>query len=283
MSGDHLTARQTSVTTLAQHPLTDTDSPALYYRSTVTTPTWNDREAASTIWLPRCGKTGCYLNDVRVQPYQAAHSTTSTGVTVECVFTTTTNGFNFFGGLWGRDIVYYNGPYAYQIGISYTGTNDSISDTTARAYPRVSDIGQDRIDSRTVHSRPVLNDGLPHHLCLTHAGSPTLTGAVKLYVDGTLVETCTLKTGCEMFGLEANNFNAGVEAYFTQPAGSISHACLTPLVLPVSEIQARANLVNKGTGSRLTDQGTVLAWDASTGTWIPAKASASAAWLPVSV
>ena len=264
MAGDHLSARQTSYQVLAQHRLT-LDGGDLYDRADVTTPTWPQREAASTIELPRQGKTGCYLSDVSLMPYQAQHYDTTTGVTVECVFATTTNYFNSFGGLWERSITYYAGPYAFYIGINYGAVNDSISDTTGRALARVFDVGQDRIASRTVYSRPVITDGVPHHLALTHAGSPTLTNAVKTYVDGVLVETCTLKTGCEMFTLEANCFNAGVTAYFTQPEGSISHACLTPQVLPQSEILARANLVSTTSGLNTTAQ--LLAWNSAQSRW----------------
>lgn len=280
MTADHLTARQQSVPTLAQHPLTDTDV-GLFYRSPAGSTPWDTREASSTIRLPRMGRAGCYLSDVRAQPPQAQHYSPATGVTLECVFATTTSGFNFSGGLWGRDVVYYNGPYAFFIGICYTETNDNIAGTTARAYARVADVGQDHIASRTVHSRPVINDGLAHHLCLTHAGSPTLTNAVKLYVDGTLVETSTLKSGCEMFNLEANYLNAGVEAYFTQPEGAISHVCLTPQVLSAEEIAARANLVKPT--STLNTTAEVMVWSSAQNQWIPNVKGYDrfAGWYPV--
>lgn len=279
MAGDHLSARQNAVPVLAQHRLT-LDGGDLYDRADVTTPTWPQREAASTIQLPRHGKTGCYLSDVSLMPYQAQHYDTTTGVTVECVFATTTNYFNLFGGLWERSITYYLGPYSFYIGINYGAVNDSISDTTGRALARVYDVGQDRIASRTVHSRPVITDGVQHHMALTHAGSPTLTNAVKLYVDGVLVETCTLKSGAAMFTLEANCFNAGVTAYFTQPEGSISHACLTPQVLPQSEILARANLVSTTSGLNTTAQ--LLAWNSAQSRWeTRVMAYSGTAWKPV--
>ncbi len=279
MAGDHLSARQNAVPVLAQHRLT-LDGGDLYDRADVTTPTWPQREAASTIQLPRQGKTGCYLSDVSLMPYQAQHYDTTTGVTVECVFATTTNNFNFLGGLWERSITYYLGPYSFYIGINYGAVNDSISDTAGRALARVYDVGQDRIASRTVHSRPVITDGAQHHLALTHAGSPTLTNAVKLYVDGVLVETCTLKSGAAMFTLEANCFNAGVTAYFTQPEGSISHACLTPQVLPQAEILARANLVQSTSGLNTSAQ--LLAWNSAASRWeTRVMGYAGTAWKPV--
>lgn len=265
MAGDHLAARQAAYATLARHSLTDTDSPGLYYRSTVTSPTWNEREAASRIYLPRMGRAGVYLSDVAVQPYQAPHATVSTGVTLECVFSTTSTGYNFFGGEWIRGITAYRGPYAFSIAISYRGLNDSVGDTQGRAFPEVADIGQDRIASRTVHSRRVISDGVPHHIAMTHAGYPTLANAVRMYVDGVLTETCTLKSGCEMFALEPNCLFAGVEAYFTQPEGSVSHVCLTPQVLGEAEIRLRAGLVS---GAVLPDCGSHLTW---TGTrWVAA-------------
>ncbi len=94
--------------------------------------------------------------------------------------------------------------------------------------------------------------------------SAEVVAAVDL-CEPDLTETCTLKSGCEMFALEPNCLSVGVEAYFTQPEGSVSHVCLTPQVLGEAEIRLRAGLVS---GAVLPDCGSHLTW---TGTrWVAA-------------
>lgn len=280
MSGDHLTSRQinSGYVVLGQHPLTDV-STGLYSKSTATS--WADQQNISRIWLPRCGKVGVHLIDrtsgktLRVVDDNTA-VTASYGLTLECVAVTSSSNYNFFGGVWGRDISGIWGSYAYNVRFMLTPVNDNIADTQGRAVGITGDIGGTRILSTTVHSRPVISDGLPHHLVITHEGTGTVS-VMKLYVDGVNTETYTLTAA--LSNLDANGLVAGVDDYFTGFDGSISHLCLTRGVLPLSEIQARANLVNKGTGSRFTDQGKYMVWDATNSTWVPMpKSYQTSAW-----
>lgn len=291
MTADHLTERQTNsgYTVLGQHPLTDSSS-GVYSRSTATS--WTAQNAASKIQLPRCGLVGTYLIDLttaktlRVVDDNSAFSAGTYGITLECVASTTTTGYNFFGGPWGRTICVVWGAYGYNITITLYPVNDAIGDTTGRAIISTSDVGGTRISSRTVHSRPVISDGLPHHLALTHAATGT-SNVIKLYVDGVNTETVTT-TGA-LADLSANTLQVGVDDYFTGFDGSVSHLCLTQDVLSTDEIEARAQLVNGVSGPVLTDQGAVMAWDSSRNAWVPTTTGyatfdwhpASAGWYPV--
>ena len=281
MTGDHLAARQAAYTTLMRHSLTDLSS-GIYSREDNGSYDWAAATAASKIWLPRCGKVGTQFYDVGLHPNQSENSTTSSGFTMECVYLNTNTNYNFFGGIWARWPMHYygndSGQYALRYGLELYPLNDSISDTSGRIRALVSDVGGDWLSSRTIHSRVAVSDGLPHHICMTHAGSPTLTDAVKVYVDGVLVETATLASGRTQATWYANRVNVGVYNSFVNPYGSISHACVTPQVLPAAEIKARAQLVNGVSGTVLTDQGGVMAWDNANSAWRPVKGSDSSAW-----
>lgn len=290
MAADHLTARQTQsgYTVLGQHPLTDA-STGLYSTSTAD---WSSQASASKITLPRCGKVGSYLinsdngKTLRCVDDNTAMSPVVSGVTLECVAHTTITGYSFFGSAWERSICSAWGWYGFNITIALYPVNDAYTDTSGRARITVSDVGGTRVASRTVHSRPIISDGLPHHLALTHANTVT-TDAVKLYVDGVKTETVT--TTAALADIDQNTLSAGVDDYFTGFDGSVSHLCLTQAVLPEAEIKARAQLVNGVSGSVLTDQGKVMAWDSSSNAWVPATTGyasfdwhpASAGWYPV--
>ncbi len=281
MTADHLTARQLAYSPLAQHPLTDTSS-GLYWRSS---DDWAAAAAAGH-YLPRHGKVGAFFNDSGVTLSHSTYSSTSNGLTIECVYTNSNTSYNFFGGQWPRWPIHYYGnefgQYAVRYCLELYPVNDLITDTQGRIRALVSDVGGTWIASTTVHSRPVVSDGLPHHICMTHEGSPTLTNAVKVYVDGVLTETSTLNSGRPLTTLYANKIGVGADDIYVHPNGSVSHACVTAQVLPLAEIKARANLVNKGVGSRFTDAGNVMAWDATNNTWTPAVVSRSGSnWKPV--
>lgn len=271
MAGDHLSARQASYTTLMCHSLTDLSS-GIYSREDNGSYDWAAATAASKIMLPRCGKVGTQFYDVGVHPNQEQNTTTSSGFTMECVYLNTNTSYNFFGGNWQRWPMHYygndNGQYALRYGLELWPLNDVITDTQGRIRALVSDVGGDWLSSRTIHSRVPVSDGLPHHICMTHAGSPTLTDAVKIYVDGALVETATLASGRSQTTWYANRVNVGVYNSFVNPYGSISHACVTPQVLPTTEIKARALMVNGVSGRMLTDQGKYMAWSATDNAWV---------------
>ena len=282
MTSDHLTSRQinSGYVVLGQHPLTDV-STGLSSKSAATS--WATQQSNSKLWLPRCGKVGVHLIDATsgktlrvVDDNVGSTSPVIAGTTLECVALTTTTGYNFFGGPWARSICSVWGSYGYNITIELYPTNDVIGDTTGRARIATGDVGGTRVASRTVHSRPVISDGLPHHILLTHEYNVT-SSAIKLYVDGVNTETVTT-TGVLAETAE-NALTAGVDDYFTGFDGSVSHLCLTQGVLPLDEIKARANLVNKGTGSRFTDQGKYMVWDATNSTWVPMpKSYQTSAW-----
>lgn len=282
MTSDHLTSRQinSGYVVLGQHPLTDV-STGLSSKSAATS--WATQQSNSKLWLPRCGKVGVHLIDATsgktlrvVDDNVGSTSPVIAGTTLECVALTTTTGYNFFGGPWARSICSVWGSYGYNITIELYPTNDVIGDTTGRARIATGDVGGTRVASRTVHSRPVISDGLPHHILLTHEYNVT-SSAIKLYVDGVNTETVTT-TGVLAETAE-NTLTAGVDDYFTGFDGSVSHLCLTQGVLPLDEIKARANLVNKGTGSRFTDQGKYMVWDATNSTWVPMpKSYQTSAW-----
>lgn len=275
--GDHITAQQTGsgYTVLGQHPLTDSSS-GVYSRSTATS--WTAQNAASTISLPHTGKVGTYLIDLtsaktlRVVDDNSAFTAGTYGITLECVAITITTGYNFFGGPWGRSICSVLGAVGYNITIELYPYNDNYTDTAGRARIYTSDVGGSRVSSRTVHSRPIISDGLPHHLALTHAATGT-SNVVKLYVDGTNTETVT--TTAAMANLDANTLTAGVDDYFTGFDGSISHLCLTRDVLPVAEIQPRANYV------RVMPHAKVVAWDSASNAWRAPRGSSGSSWLLV--
>ena len=286
MPADHLSARQAAYTTLARHPLSNLGS-GLYTSHAPGGYDWNAATAASTIYLPRCGQVGTFFDNVDVMPTQAENTDTTSGFTLECVYATTASVYNFFGGIWVRWPVHYyandNGQYAVRYGLEHYPLNDSLGDTQGRMRPLVSDVGGDWLTSRTVHSRVPINDGLPHHICMTHAGAPTLANAVKMYVDGVLVETCTLASGRTQAWLQANHLIVSVYDTWVDADGSVSHVCLTPQVLPTSEIKARAQLVNGVSGPVLTDQGKVMAWDSNSSAWRPISkgyASELSTWYP---
>lgn len=273
MGADHLTARQTGsgYTVLGQHPLTDV-STGLSSKSTATS--WTAQQTASKINLPRCGQVGVYLIDttsgktLRCVENNTAMTPVTSGVTLECVAHTVTTGYNFFGGTWARSICSVWGFYGFNLTIELFPTNDVIGDTTGRARIAVGDVGGTRVASRTVHSRPVISDGLPHHLAMTHEQGVT-TNAMKLYVDGVNTETVT--TTDNLTDLDTNTLTAGVDDYFTGFDGSVSHLCLTQAVLSAAEIEARAQLVNGVSGPVLTDQGSVMAWDSANNAWRQVK------------
>jgi hypothetical protein len=140
----------------------------------------------------------------------------------------------------------------------------------------VSDVGGTWVVSKDIHSRPVLNDGTPHHLAVRYEGSKTY-----LYVDGMLVETTTL--GGPVSDLEPNKLIAGVEAYFTQPEGSVSHLCASELV-SAQEVVARSRLAACVLpGGTLPDVGSTFAWSATNSAWLPVKGYSStlSAWKPI--
>jgi hypothetical protein len=243
---------------------------------------WSAATAASKISLPRCGKVGTLFdyNGVQVHPLQTANTNNSSGFTMECVYATTANAYNFFGGIWVRWPLHYygndNGQYGLRYGLEHYPLNDGLGDTQGRMRPMVHDVGGEWLASRTVHSRVPITDGLPHHVCMTHAGAPTLTDAVKLYVDGVLVETGTLAAGRTQTTLQANHTQVSVYDSWVDADGSVSHVCITPQVLPVAEIQARAALVN---GSNvLTDTGDVMVWHAATNSWKNTKGYGNSTW-----
>lgn len=262
MAGDHLTARQTSITTIAQHPLTDT-STGLYWRSS-TTDDWA-ANAANSHRLPGHGLVGSMFVDAGVNLSSADHTTTTSGFSMECVYTNTNTGYNFFGGTWQRWPMHYygnaNGQYAIRYGLELFPINDQYTDTQGRIRALVSDVGGTWIASTTVHSRPVSSDGAPHHICMTHAGSPTVTNAVKVYVDGVLTETSTLNAGRSQVTLYGNWFNVGVDASYVHPNGSVSHACVTPTELSAAEVATRAKIA-------MMQQSQYKAWDGTNGIWV---------------
>jgi len=273
MAGDHLTNRQLNAgyTVLGQHSLTNATT-GLYSTSTAD---WPSQATASKITLPRCGKVGSYLiNQVNGKTLRCVDNNTAmspvvSGVTLECVAYTTLAGYSFFGGPLERSICSAWGWYGFNITIALYPVNDAYTDTSGRARITVSDVGGTRVASRTVHSRPVISNGLPHHLALTHANTVT-TDAIKLYVDGVKTETVTVTAA--LADIAENTLSAGVDDYLTGFDGSVSHLCLTQAVLPEAEIKARSLMVNGTSGKVLTDQGKVMAWSEADSAWIPVKA-----------
>lgn len=277
MAGDQLTARQTGsgYTVLGQHPLTDV-STGLYSKSTATS--WSAQQTASAVSLPRCGKVGVYLIDttsaktLRVVDNNTALAANTSGVTLECVAQTVTTGYNFFGGIWERSICSVWGNSGYNISITLYPVNDAFGDVAGRARITISNIGGTLVSSRTVHSRPVISDGVAHHLALTHAQSGT-SSVAKMYVDGTLVET--VSTSSALSDLTANSLTAGVDDYFTGFVGSVSHLCLTGAELAAAEVKSRASLVVNLPTSK------VLAWDATSSAWRVPRGRSSSSWFVV--
>jgi hypothetical protein len=191
---------------------------------------------------------GCKLINKGIQFRSPARpSAVNEGLALECVFLTTVTAFNFFGGAWGRNIVRYLGPYAYDIAIDMSPLNDDPGSTVGVARCNVGDIGGTHIAVHTKVRDAQINDGRSHHLCITHAPAPQATGAVKMYVDGELTWVCDLIADKTMFSLEADCLNAGVENYFTHPDGDISHLAASPATaVSEVEIRNRANLARFG-------------------------------------
>jgi len=272
MTGDHLTARQLAGNYAAQNPLTDTST--CYYRTPMPhngATSWADREAKGH-YLPRAGRRGTWMDNEKV--ILASPGMAPQDLTVEVVHAARSGeNYNFFGGAWWREVIEVYGWYAFVLRIWHAPVNDSISDTQGRFIFDSSDVGANRIASKTVYSRPVISDNTPHHVCFTHSGT-ALTDAVKLYVDGALTEKYTLTAA--MADLQSNAVIVGVEDYFTAGVGSSSHACVTRGILPLAEIQARANLVKS-----LPDHGPVMGWDAAGSRWVPVKGYNGSAWVPV--
>jgi len=265
---DHLTARQTAGTNYGQHSLSTLTG--LYYASSGIDP------ALSQIRLPRCGQVGAPLVDKNVRVATTAYNGAA-GVTLEAVYRNAITNFNFFGGIWTRAIVRWYGGYGYNVDMFMTPTNDSISDTTGRATIGIGDAGGTWINSRTVHSRPVISNNQPHHIAVVFDAPPATTA--RVYVDGALVESVTTTAPCASFS--ANDFYASAEAFFTHSDGDISHMCASP-ALPANEIRARANLVTDLAGRALTDQGRVMAWDADVCGWVPVTNGYSgSSWIKV--
>lgn len=271
MAGDHLTARQTQsgYTVLGQHTLST--STGLYSQSSAT---WATQYFFSQIDLPRCGQHGAYLINInnaktlRCVAVSSAFTAGTDGITLECVAVTKLTNYNFFGGAWQRDIVGIWGAYAYNVRIRLAPVNDNIADTQGRAIAITSDVGATRIASKTVHSRPVISDGVPHHLALTHEATGT-SNVMKLYVDGVNTETYTLTAALANF--DANTLIAGVDDYFTGFDGSISHICCTRALLSAAEIEARAQLVNGVSGPVIISDSGILAWSAADRAWMPVR------------
>lgn len=272
MTGDHLSARQVAGNYIAQNSLTTTST--CYYRTPMPhngATTWADREAAGH-GLARAGRRGTWLDNEKVILGHVGFGPRD--LTVEIVHAPRSGeSYNFFGGTWSRETIEIYGWYAYVIRIWHAPVNDSISDTTGRFIFDTSDVGANRIASRTVYSRPVVSDNTPHHVCFTHSGT-ALTDAVKLYVDGVLTEKYSLTY--PMADFQANSVIVGVEDFFTSGIGSYSHACVTQGILATSEIAARSNLI-----SNLSDAGTALAWGAALNKWLPVQGHNGTKWRPV--
>lgn len=278
MPADHLSARQAAYTTIAQHTLNDLSTGILYRTGIHSNGTWVDwpaRQAQSTIWLPRSGQAGVWLDNEKINlASPGGANVQAQDMTVECVATCQPGlGYNFFGGVWQREIMALCGYFAYNLRIWHMPVNDSVSDTQGRFVFDSYDVGQNLIASKTVHSRPVVSDDRPHHVCFT-AKASTTTDAVKLYVDGVKTETYTLKGNMGFF--QPSPVYINVEDFFTSNVGSTSHVCVTAGILTEAEIAARANLV---TGGKLTDQGSVMSWDATNNTWRSfVKGRSSSSW-----
>lgn len=278
MVADHLSARQRAGPWLGQHSLSTLTGLAYVSPGMLA----DDNCALSQVCLPRHlglwgynNQAGVYLFDVQVNVPMVANNLAN-GLTLECVYATSVRGFNFFGNVWNRAICRVTGYYGYHVTIELAPTWDSINDTTGRASVYVSDVGGTWVVSKDIHSRPVLNDGTPHHLAVRYEGSKTY-----LYVDGMLVETTTL--GGPVSDLEPNKLIAGVEAYFTQPEGSVSHLCASALI-PVQEVVARSRLAACTlAGGPLPESVRTLAWSEDRAAWIPVKgySTALSAWKPI--
>lgn len=286
MAADHLTARQTQsgYAVLGQHPLADTSN-GVYYRTAAHSGTpvdWAARQAASKIWLPRSGQRGTWLDNERVNLANPAFGPTD--FTLEAVVTCRSGeGYNFFGSPWVRELAYVGGNYGYLVELVHAPLNDSISDTQGRISAWTRYVGGDRVASRTVYSRPVVSDNLPHHALITHRAGVT-ADAISVWVDGVKTETVTL--AFEMSSFVPNSLAVGIEDFFTAGIGSYSHLCLTQGILPDSEIQARAQLVNGASGPVLTDQGKVMAWNAANNAWrsaIKGWDTTNSVWRPAGV
>lgn len=259
MAGDHLSARQLAGNYIVQNSLTTTST--CYYRTAMPhngATSWADRENASKNYLPRATRAGTWLDNEKLTLGYTGFSPKS--VTLEIVHVARNNeGYNFFGGVWERDIVSLWGYYGYNFTIRHAPLNDSIGDTKGRFSMSTGDVGGTRQASKTVYSRPVISDYTPHHVCLTHQSGVT-TDAMKLYVDGVLTEKIT--TTANMADIDSNALNISVEDFFTTSVGSFSHACLTDGILSTSEIAYRSSLVNG-----LPHTGKALAWDATNLRW----------------
>jgi hypothetical protein len=278
MPGDHLAARQLAGNVIVQHSLDNLNS-GISYKSVGAPYDYNAAQASSHR-MPRKGLSGVVLNDVAIVLEHAAANTHIDGMTVEVVYATTLSSFNFFSSVWNRTVQNIQG-FLRNADILLTALNDGIGDTQGRIFLNPRDINGSWVSSRTTHQRIPVTDGLPHHIAYTW--EPGIqTNALKLYIDGVHAESVTLLPGATLQPTEANSYVMGVEAYFTQPNGSFSHACATLGVLSLNEIRARANLVNGGVGSKFTDQGQVMGWDAANNTWVPyIKGYSGSAWLPV--
>lgn len=266
MTGDHLSARQRTGAWKGQHSLSSLSG--LAYASPGLNP------AASRIQLPRCGKVGVPLIDTQVRVATSGYNGLN-GVTLEAVYLTTVTGFNFFGSPWGRTVVRWYGYYGFNVNIEMVPIWGSVVDTQGRASLGIGDAGGTWITSRTVHERPPINDGRPHHLALVFDPSPARTA--RMYVDGVLVESVT--TGGTHSDFAANEFYGSVEAFFTHCDGDLSHMCATGAALSHKEIIARARLTPSLSGGHpqtaglgpLPDSGQVMGWDEANAQWAQVK------------
>lgn len=264
MAGDHLSARQRSTTWWAQHPLNNTTG--------LHPDTTGPSTGTSRISLPRYGTAGMPLVDRRARLYTYNGVPGGThGLTLECVYVTTTTAFNFFGGPWYRRVVAIYGNYGYVVGIELAPLNDAAGDTQGRANILVRDIGQVWPNTLTYDSRKPINDGRPHHLAIVWShGDYT----ASLYVDGVLAQQRTYE-GFILSFLD-NDVHVSADQYFTHADGDVSHVAAGAAV-SAAEVRARANLTPNGP-LPLPNTGQHLGWDSAGNGWRPVKAWDGSNW-----
>lgn len=267
MAGDHLSARQRNGEWWAQHSLSNTDD----MKFPDTTGPSTELGSSRPINLPRCGAAGMPLVDRRVRLYtRGGAPDVSKGVSLECVYASVASNFNFFGGVWVRDICAITGGYAYALSIRLEPFNNQIGDTQGRAMAYVGDIGGEWPSTVVYENKIVINDGQPHHLAVRW---PPGSHDTFLYVDGVLAMQRNYGDRVAA-NFEPDSVYASVDAFFTHCDGRVSHLCAGP-VKSEAEIKARARFVHG-----LPERGQVMGWNGGS-SWVPVKGFGGATWKEV--
>lgn len=155
-------------------------------------------------------------------------------LTWEQVFSTTENGFNFFGGPY-EHLLWQNVGYVWNGYCSIVPANGLAGDTTGKVTWGNTSVGGDR---GRITPDPIVTDGQIHHLMVTSVGSTNLT---FVWLDGVRYGPITTYRGDTYSGQNAF-FSASGSFGWTGFNGYLGHHAQYKRILSDDEIREHAAL-----------------------------------------